>query len=42
VRDADVAQTLSNLTRSQIMTQTASSLALEADVDIKRILTLMQ
>ena len=42
VRDADVAQTLSNLTRSQILTQTASSLALEADVDIKRILTLMQ
>lgn len=42
IRDADMAQTLSNLSRSQIMVQTASSLAQEADIDIERILTLMQ
>ena len=42
IRDADMAQTLSNLSRSQIMAQTASSLAQEADIDIERILTLMQ
>ena len=42
VRDADVAQTISNLTRSQIMAQTATSLAQEADIDIERVLTLLQ
>ncbi len=42
VRDADIAQTLSNLTRSQIMAQAASSLAQEADVDVDRIISLLQ
>ena len=42
VRDADIAQTLTNLTRSQILAQTAGSLAQEADIDIERILQLMQ
>lgn len=42
VRDADIAQILSNLTGSQIMAQTSSSLAQEATIDIERILTLLQ
>ena len=42
VRDADIAQTLTNLTRSQILAQTAGSLAQEADIDIERILQLMR
>ncbi|HIG57224.1 MAG TPA: hypothetical protein EYG11_11155 [Candidatus Latescibacteria bacterium] len=42
VRSADIAQTLSSLTSSQIMTQAASSLALEADIDVDRILALLQ
>ena len=42
VRDADIAQTLTNLTRSQILAQTAGSLAQEADIDIERILQLMK
>ena len=42
VRSADFAQTLSSLTNSQIMMQTAGSLAYEADIDIDRILSLLQ
>mgnify|MGYP001808711964 CR=1 FL=1 len=42
IRDADIAQTLTNLSSSQILAQTASSLAMEADIDIERILTLLQ
>lgn len=42
VRDADIVQTLSSLTQSQIMAQTAISLAQEADVDIERVLALLQ
>ena len=42
LRDADIAQTLTNLTSSQILAQTAGSLAHEADIDIERILQLMQ
>ena len=42
VRSADIAQTLSSLTSSQIMMQTAGSLASEADIDIDRILSLLQ
>jgi flagellin len=42
VRDADVARALANLSRSQILTETASSLAREADVDLERILSLLQ
>ena len=42
VRSADFAQTLSSLTNSQIMIQTAGSLAYEADIDVDRILSLLQ
>ncbi len=42
VRDADIARTISNMTRSQILSQTATSLAQEADTDISRILSLLQ
>jgi len=42
VRSADFAQTLSSLTNSQIMMQTAASLAYEADIDVDRILSLLQ
>lgn len=42
VRSADFAQTLSSLTNSQIMMQTAGSLAYEADIDVDRILSLLQ
>jgi flagellin len=42
VRSADIAQTLSSLTSSQIMMQTAGSLASEADIDIDRIFSLLQ
>jgi flagellin len=42
IRDADIARAISNLTRSQIMSQTATSLAQEADTDITRILALLQ
>ena len=42
IRDADIAQTLTNLSSSQILAHTASSLAMEADIDIERILTLLQ
>ena len=42
VRSADFAQTLSSLTSSQIMMQTAGSLAYEADIDVDRILSLLQ
>lgn len=42
VRDADVARSMSELTRSQIMVQTASSFALEADAEIEQILSLLQ
>ena len=42
VRDADIAQPLTNLTRSQILAQTAGNLAQEADIDIDRILQLMR
>ena len=42
VRDVDMARTISNLSRSQILSQTAASLALEVDVDVKRIFALLQ
>ena len=42
VRSAEFAQTLSSLTNSQIMMQTAGSLAYEADIDVDRILSLLQ
>ena len=42
VRDVDMARAISNLSRSQILSQTAASLALEVDVDVKRIFALLQ
>ncbi len=42
VRDADVARAISNLSRAQILAQTATSVTREADTDISRILSLLQ
>lgn len=42
IRDADIAQAVSQMTRSQIMSQTATSLAKEADVDIEGLLSLLR
>jgi flagellin len=42
IRGADVARAISNLTHSQILSQTATSIAQEADTDISRILSLLQ
>ncbi len=42
VRDVDVARAVSNLTRSQILSQTATNIAREADADISRLLSLLQ
>ena len=42
IRDADLAKTMTSFTRSQILSQTAASFALEADVDIERVLSLLQ
>ena len=42
VRDVDMARSISNLSRSQILSQTAASLALEVDVDVNRIFALLQ
>ena len=42
IRDVDVARAVSNMTRSQILSQTATGMAREADADISRILSLLQ
>ena len=42
IRDVDVARAVSSITRSQILSQTATGLAREADADISRILSLLQ
>lgn len=42
VRETDVARSITELTRSQILSQTAASFAVEADGDIERILSLLQ
>ncbi len=42
IRDADLAQTVSNLARSQIMSQTATNLAKEADIDMDGLLSLLR
>ena len=42
IRDVDVARAVSNMTRSQILSQTATGLAREANADISRILSLLQ
>ena len=42
VRGTDMVKAMTELTRSQILAQTAASFAVEADVDIERILSLLQ
>lgn len=42
VRDADVARSMSELARAQIMIETASSFAVEADAEIEQILSLLR
>lgn len=42
IRDVDLAKAMTNFTRSQILAQSAASLAVEADVDIDRVLSLLQ
>jgi flagellin len=42
IRDADLAKAMTSFTRSQILSQTAASFAVEADVDIERVLSLLQ
>ena len=42
VRDVDMAQAMSNLTRSQILTQAAASFAVEANTDISQMLSLLR
>jgi flagellin len=42
IRDTDLVRATSDLTRSQIMSEVAASIAVEADVDIERILSLLQ
>ena len=41
VRDVDVARAMTAYTRSQILSQTAVSQAVEADLDVDRILALL-
>ena len=42
VRDVDLARAITDMTRSQILAQTAATFAVEADVDVERILSLLQ
>jgi flagellin len=42
MREADVAATVAGLAQSQILSQTAASVAMEADTDVERILSLLQ
>jgi len=42
VREADVARSITELTKSQIMAQTAASVAMDANTDIERILSLLR
>ena len=42
IRDADVASTVTQLSKSQIMSQVATRVAVEADADIERILRLLR
>ena len=41
MRDADIVQGVTAMTRAQILTQTAAAIAVEADADIERVLTLL-
>jgi flagellin len=42
IRDIDVARGVAELSRAQILTQTAATLARETDADIDRVLSLLQ
>jgi len=42
IRDADIAQSMTELTQSQIMSQTAAHFALQVDTDMERILSLLR
>lgn len=42
IREADVAMAATRLARSQILSQAATSIAVEADADVERILSLLQ
>jgi flagellin len=42
VRDLDVARAMTDLTRSQILSQAAASLAVESDADIDQVLSLLR
>ena len=42
IRDVDIAKAMSSFTHSQILAQTPASFAVEADVDIERVLSLPQ
>jgi flagellin len=42
IREADFAKLVTQMTRSQILAQVATSISVEADTDIDRILTLLQ
>lgn len=42
VRDVDVARAMTELTRSQILSQAAASLALESDADVDQVLSLLK
>lgn len=42
VRDVDVARAMADLTRSQILSQAAASLAVESDTDIDQVLALLR
>ena len=41
IREVDVARSITNLSRSQVLSQVATQVAIEADTDIERILSLL-
>ena len=42
IRDADIARSVTEMSKSQIMLQVAANIAVEADADIERILSLLR
>ena len=42
IRDVDLAKAVTSLSNSQILAQTATSFAVEADLDVQRVLSLLQ
>ena len=42
IREVDIAKSITALTRSQIMAEAATSIAVEADGDIEQILSLLR